>query len=442
MSETPASLLAGGSRARVTALAVLAVLTAGLAICAVDVLVDFALAPDRAFADHLVAPSRLELWVPLLVAAVLVLAYRARVGRQRLELVSAALAAAPDGIQIAALDGTIAYSNEAVRHIYGYSPAELQGKHVNEMNADPTFASRVILPALTESGRWEGELEVKHKDGHVFPVWITTSVIVGRRGRPFAAIGVIRDVSDRRRVEQELREYASRLEEATALKELFADILRHDLLGPAATVQLSLDSILRRRQADPLTQRTAEGARRACAKLIDLIEGASKYAKLSAAQQLDFGTVELGALLKEVVGETELRARERNVTVVFEPSGAYPVRANPMIGDVFENLLSNALKYGPANGTIRVHVVDDGARWKVCVADEGEGIADPDKTRIFTRFERLRKEGVKGSGLGLAIAKRIVDLHGGSIWVEDRPGGGALFCVALAKTEAPPPGNP
>jgi PAS domain S-box-containing protein len=435
--SSPARLLAGGSRIRATALAVLAVVAAAAAICAVDVVIDAVLSPDRAFAEHLLAPSRLELWVPLLAAAVLVLAYQARLGRQRLQLVSAALAAAPDGIQIAALDGTIAYSNEAARHIFGYSPDELRGRHVNELNADSTFASRVILPTLAERGRWEGELEVKHKDGHVFPVWLTTSVIVGPRGRPFAAIGVIRDVSDRRRVERDLREYAGRLEEATALKELFADILRHDLLGPASTVQLSLESILRRREADAMTRRAAEGARRACAKLIALIEGASTYAKLSAAQQLDFATVELGALLKDVVREAELPARERNATIVFEPRGTYLVRANPMIADVFENLLSNALKYGPANGTIRIDVVDEGARWKVCVADEGEGIADADKNRIFTRFERLRKEGVKGTGLGLAIAKRVVDLHGGSIWVEDRPGGGALFWVALAKAESP-----
>ena len=105
-----------------------------------------------------------------------------------------------------------------------------------------------------------------------------------------------------------------------------------------------------------------------------------------------------------------------------------------MIEDVFENLISNAFKYGAADGTIRIDVRDDGDRWRVSVADEGEGIPDEAKQKVFERFERLRKEGVKGIGLGLAIAKRIVDLHGGRIWVEDNPGGGAVFCVLLRKT--------
>jgi signal transduction histidine kinase len=104
-----------------------------------------------------------------------------------------------------------------------------------------------------------------------------------------------------------------------------------------------------------------------------------------------------------------------------------------MISDVFENLVSNAIKYGRPGGVIRIDVRDGGDRWRVEVADTGDGIADADKEKLFTRFERLRKEGVKGTGLGLAIAKRIVDLHGGSIWVEDNPGGGAVFCVALPK---------
>jgi PAS domain S-box-containing protein len=433
MPETPGTLLAARRDARATVvLAVVALCGSWLVASLAD-----ALLTGRAWIECLLSPSALEVSVRLLVPVFVVVAYRSRRTARRLDVLSAVLATAPDGIQVTDLHGTIVYSNEAVHRIYGHSPAELLGRHVSELDADPTLPAQVIFPELTTRGRWEGELEVKHKDGHVFPIWLTASLVRDRRGRPLAAVGVIRDVSERKRTEEALREYAGRLEEATALKELFADILRHDLLGPAATVQLSVESLLRR-QPDPLTRRIAEGARRSCAKLIELIEGASKYAKLSAAQQLDFVRTDLGAVLKDVVAESELRARERNATVVLELDGPYPVRANPIIADVFENLLSNALKYGPPDGTIRIEVRDLGDRWRASVADQGEGIADADKQRIFTRFERLRKEGVKGTGLGLAIARRIVDLHGGSIWVEDAPGGGAVFCVALRKAEEAP----
>lgn len=420
-----ASLLAQPSRARKIAV----ILAAGAGAWIADALVAVA-ASSHDLVPALLRPDPEHVVMRLLVAALIVLLHRSQRVRQRLHLFSSALATAPDGIQIVTLDGRVAYSNRAVRHIYGFDPEELVGKHVNDLNVDPTLATRVILPALAAEGRWAGELEVKHKDGHVFPIWLTTSMVTAG-SRPIAAIGVIRDVSERKRSEQELRSYARRLEEATEIKDLFADILRHDLLGPAATVQLSLDALTKRYPDPELAQRMIAGAQRSCARLIAMIEGAAKYAKLSAAGELDFTRIDLASVLREVVAESELRRAQGNARLVLDVRGEYPVRANPMIGDVFENLVSNGLKYGGSE--IRIGVKDEGERWLVTVADRGEGIRDEHKQKLFTRFERLRKEGVKGTGLGLAIAKRIVDLHGGSIWVEDNPGGGALFCVALRK---------
>jgi signal transduction histidine kinase len=304
---------------------------------------------------------------------------------------------------------------------------------VSDLNADPGLASRVILPELRRSGRWEGELEVRHRDGRTFPIWLTTSVVTEGGGRPLAAIGVVRDVSERRRAERELWEYARRLEEATALKDLFADILRHDLLGPAATVHLSIESLQRRDLDAEAARKVLEAARRSCGKLIEIVEGAAKYAKLSSAHGIDFRALDLAAVLREVIAEFDGRGRARGVRVLLDAPGSFPAVANPMIHEVFENLLSNAAKYGPEGGTVWVRVDDDGSRWRVSVTDSGEGIPDADKEKVFLRFERLRKEGVKGTGLGLAIARRIVDLHGGRIWGEDAPGRGARFCVSLPK---------
>ncbi len=429
MTRSPASLLAKEGRIRATALFAI---VAAVAFWFVAALLTH-LAGERTLRDGLLHPTRADIWVRVLVPTLLVLLYRARIDGRRLHLLSSALETAPDGIQMTSLDGMIAYSNRAVREIYGFSPEELLGKHVDVMNADPTFATRIILPTLRKEFRWEGELVVKHKEGHTFPIWLTTSVVLDAQRRPLGAIGVIRDISDRKRAEQELRDYAHRLEDATGLKDLFADILRHDLLGPAATVLLSLESLLKREPDPEQARRIVEAARRSCKKLIALIEGAAKYANLSTAQQIELETIELGALLKQIAADALQRPQERPARIVFEPAGEYRVLANPMIEDVFENLVSNAFKYGAAGGTIRLDVRDDGDRWRVSVADEGEGIADEDKQKVFDRFERLRKEGVKGTGLGLAIAKRIVDLHSGRIWVEDAVGGGAVFCVSLRK---------
>jgi PAS domain S-box-containing protein len=429
MPRSPLPLLSLERRARQTALVAL---VAGAAFWVLDSAVDALLSPGS-FRDELLTPSRPEVWIRLLVTVLVVLLWRARLARSRFHLLWSALEAAPDGIQITNLDGSIAYSNPAVEDIYGFTPAEFQGRHVNELNADPTAASRVILPAIGRYGHWEGELEVKHKTGEIFPIWLTASVVKDGRGHPMAAIGVIRDVSELKRAERELREYAHELEQATALKDLFADILRHDLVGPASTVQLAVESLLRRTPEQDPTRRMLETARRSCAKLIDMVNGAATYAKLSTATGIEFKEVDLGAVLREVVADFDPRRDGRRTVVLLDAPGIHLFRGNPMIAEVFDNLLSNASKYGPEGGLVRIEVLDEGARWKVCVIDAGEGIPDADKEKVFGRFERLRKEGVKGTGLGLAIARRIVELHGGRIWVEDAPGGGACVCVALDK---------
>ena len=114
-------------------------------------------------------------------------------------------------------------------------------------------------------------------------------------------------------------------------------------------------------------------------------------------------------------------------------AGEYPITANPMLEDVFANLIANAIKYAAEGRRLEIDVVDEPTCWVVRVRDFGKGIPDRDKPMVFTRFTRLKKEGVEGSGLGLAIVKRLVDLHKGSIWIEDNPGGGAVFCVRLPK---------
>jgi PAS domain S-box-containing protein len=397
-----------------------------------DSFIDTMLHHETKWIDELIRARGAEIWIRLLVTALVVVIYRARRARARLHLISSALAEAPDGIQIAGLDGKIAYSNRAVREIYGYSPDELLGKHVDDLNVDPTIASQVILPEIMRTGRWQGELDVRHKDGRTFPIWLTTSLVRDGTGKPIASVGVIRDISDRKRAQEAQRRYAEQLEEATRLKDLFADILRHDVLGPASAMHLSIEA-LRRQSHDPSSAKLLTNAARSSARLTELIDGAAHYAKLSAVRDLDFGTLDLGPVLRSVVADFEPQRAERNASVALELEGEYPARANPMIAEVFSNLLSNAIKYGPAGGKIAIGVRDGGDRWDVSVANRGEGIPDKDKEKVFTRFERLRKESVKGTGVGLAIAKRIVDLHGGKIWVEDNPGGGSVFHVAVPK---------
>ena len=128
-----------------------------------------------------------------------------------LRLLSAAVEEAPDGIQIVDLDGRIRYSNKAQKDIYGFSPEEYQGKHVDEVHVHPKFASKVIIPAIKKTGNWSGEILVKHKDGRTFPVWLAAAMVKDDKGEPIAMLGIIRDVTERKRAEEALRESEARL---------------------------------------------------------------------------------------------------------------------------------------------------------------------------------------------------------------------------------------
>lgn len=132
---------------------------------------------------------------------------------EKLRLFMEGVESAPDGVQIVSLDGVIGYSNKAIQEIYGYAPEELAGRHVSCMNVDPAMAETVILPSIREAGRWTGEIMARHKDGREFPVWLSASLVLDADGRPIAMVGIIRDVTDLKRADEELRRHRERLEE-------------------------------------------------------------------------------------------------------------------------------------------------------------------------------------------------------------------------------------
>ncbi len=110
----------------------------------------------------------------------------------------------PEGVQITDLDGHIIYSNKAIERIYGFTPEEQKGKHVSEMNVDREIVREEIVPAIHQAGSWAGEVQVKHKTGREFPVWLSCSVVKDEDGTPIALTGVSRDISERKQIEKAL----------------------------------------------------------------------------------------------------------------------------------------------------------------------------------------------------------------------------------------------
>jgi signal transduction histidine kinase len=232
--------------------------------------------------------------------------------------------------------------------------------------------------------------------------WVQRSAKLGD-----GIVNFMTDVTEQRRMEAELRSYA--------------DVVAHDLSEPIAGIAM-LVGLLERRSEEPPPPGVLDQLRASTERSRDLINGVLIYAR---AGELSTERVALGELVTEVAGDLRLGPETLEVGELPEIEG------DPrQLRRVLQNLLGNAVKYhGVAPLRIDVSALRDSAEWVVTVRDNGRGV-DPDQaTRIFAMFSRDDQE-VDGAGIGLAVCRRIVEAHGGRIWVESA-GAGSAFRFTL-----------
>ena len=243
------------------------------------------------------------------------------------------------------------------------------------------------------------------------------------------------EIRERKIAEEKLKQYSLELKDSNELKDLFTDILRHDLINPATVIKGYIEYLIEV-ENEPRKKEAMKAIERNNKKLIELIENAAHLAKLENMDDMTFETLDLKEIIEEVIEHITPKLKEKNMTITFKPSGNYSADVNTTIEDVFSNLISNAIKYSPSETNIDMHVKDVDNKWEITISDEGEGIPDEEKPFVFDRFKRAHKVNIKGTGLGLAIVKRIVDLHEGTVEVFDRTDRkGTTFKVTLQKTK-------
>jgi light-regulated signal transduction histidine kinase (bacteriophytochrome) len=240
------------------------------------------------------------------------------------------------------------------------------------------------------------------------------------------------DITARKQAEDERERLLGELQRITAELQQFAYIVSHDLNEPLRTISNFITLLARRYQgnldaeANEYIALAVEGAQRMQQMIQDLL------AYTRAGQVPEVETVDCEAVIAHVMEAIQLRIAECEAVITNDPLPTIPGDAT-RLGQVFQNLISNALKFRSA-APPRIHIwaQREGDSWRFAVRDNGIGLDPAQADRIFQVFQRLHtRNEYSGTGVGLAICKKIIEQHGGRIWVESAPGQGATFFFTL-----------
>lgn len=345
-----------------------------------------------------------------------------------------------DPMIIADARGTITMANHAAEELFGYSQHELVGQPIEFLVPEGVRsahaghrASFMAMPAVRRMGAGI-ETAARRKDGSLVPIEVSLNPIESPGGTLVSS--VIQDLTEKKKAEAEIARYTRELERSNAELEQFAYVASHDLQEPLRMVS-SFTQLLARRYrgkldatADQYIGYAVDGARR----MHDLIRDLLKYSRVGTKEK-PLEPVACDEVLSVVLGNLRFTIEESMASVTRETLPVVDADAT-QLAQVFQNLIANAIKFRSTDAP-RVHIkaVAKDGQWVFSVRDNGIGI-EPEHLEpafeIFTRFHH--REECPGTGIGLAICKRIVERHGGKMWLESRPGQGTVAYFSLPQT--------
>ena len=364
---------------------------------------------------------------------------------ERLAEAAAIVESTDDSITATTLDGTILSWNRASERLYGYTAAEMIGQRIHKIIEPERHP--VVDETLAAIAR--GELIDPHeatgvrKDGSIMPVALTVSLVRGADGIVRGISTIARDISDRRAAEaerdlllRELAEQNERLRELDRMKDDFVASVSHELRTPLTSIRGYLELVREDGGLDEEQDRMLGIVDRNADRLLGLVTDLLFIAEVDAGKlKLERHRVQLGDVAGESVEAASPHARVAEIELNLDADDQLVVDGDrARLAQVFDNLISNAIKFTPAGGRIDVRVFRSDAAAVVEVSDTGSGIPEDEREHLFERFFRTSgaiRAAVQGTGLGLAIVVAIAASHGGTVRCESAEGGGAKFLVSL-----------
>jgi PAS domain S-box-containing protein len=366
----------------------------------------------------------------------------------RLRQLAAIVESSADAIVGVALDGTIVSWNVGAEALYGYPAAEIVGASIAVLVPSERLEEVPVILGEIARGKEVERLETERVmlGGRRLYVSLAVSPIHDADGFVVGASEISRDVTERRRAEEQVRRLNEELEERVRVRtaqledanrelEAFSYSVSHDLRAPLRAIDGFSREVLDEHAAglDDDGRRYLELVSRNTREMGVLIDGLLAFSRLGQ-QPLDKRRVDVEALVRDVVASMAVEHDGRTSQIaVGELPGTFADRT--LLRQVFANLLGNAIKFTRDVPEPRIEVeadADEGGLPVYVVRDNGVGFDMRHADRLFTAFQRLhRADAYEGTGIGLALVARIVARHGGRIWAEAAPGEGAAFHFTL-----------
>jgi PAS domain S-box-containing protein len=356
---------------------------------------------------------------------------------------------AHDAIVSKTLDGTVVSWNPAAERMFGYSAAEIIGKSIvaivppERLHEEDEILGRLRRGEIID----HFETERVRKDGLRIPISLNISPIRRADGAIIGASKIARDISEKKRIEQErdllfLREQEARAEAEAAnrAKDDFLAVLSHELRTPLSTIVTGARVLRNITRHDETANRTREAIERQASHLSAMLEDLLDFKRIvSRTIVLDPRPCDLGEVVRECITTLKETGRFKDHALAVDLK---PVQVNAdvvRLNQVLVNLIGNALKYTPPGGSIHVSVKDEGTDAVIRVEDTGIGVDADALSRIFDLFvqgDTLTGRVRSGLGVGLAVVRHLVELHGGMVQASSGGRGkGSTFTVRLPRLE-------
>ena len=346
----------------------------------------------------------------------------------------AVLSSIADGLIVTGKDGDIVFVNSAFEQILGWTKSEVTGKELSQLipmldeeDKPVSKENRLISKALLNKTLTSSDYWYQRKDGRKFPVYITVAPIVVD-GQNIGAVEVFRDITEAKQIDQAKTEFVS--------------LASHQLRTPLSTINWYAEMLLAG-DAGPINEEQKKYLNevyRGNQRMVELVNS------LLNVSRLELGTfvvepeeTNIVDLMKSVVDEQmpQVKNRKHELKTDYDKT-IESISADPkLLRMVFQNLVSNAVKYTPVGGKIEVSLKSNGKMIDIKVKDSGVGIPQEEKSKIFTKLFRatnVRQSDTDGTGLGLYIVKSVIEQSGGTINFESEESKGTTFHVSLPKT--------